>query len=465
MGGSPRQEDLGGSRARPWQRRWWASAPLVLVLSLIATAGLGIRVAFAATRGPDTTVYDAAWYDGEAHALAAGQGFEDPAPVLFGMMKDHHRPNADHPPLTALVLTPAAYLFPTHQLALRLTFVLVGTLSIVVIGLLGAAVGGRRTAVIAALLAAVYPFLWVNDGLVMSESIAILLTSASLLVAYRLLRRPTIAGAVALGVLSGLAALTRTELLLLGPAVALGIASSRRAGSARTRVAIAATSVAVAALVITPWVAFNLSRFREPVFITTAGDTNLLASNCDDTFSGAHLGSIGVERCFNPYGRGGDPSVAAESYRHRALQFVRDHLDRFPVVVLARLGRDWSLFRPMQSPVFEGRPDWVVAAGLVFYYPILALAAGGVATLRRRARPWWPLLVPVGIVCLTTLVSWGQNRFRAPAEPGLVVLAAVAVGALLDRRSGSGRVADPDGHHPFRTSSGSRSSGNRPPAT
>jgi hypothetical protein len=35
---------------------------------------------------------------------------------------------------------------------------------------------------------------------------------------------------------------------------------------------------------------------------------------------------------------------------------------------------------------------------------------------------------------LSTVLSYGQPRFRLPAEPSLVVLAAVAVAAALTRR-------------------------------
>ncbi len=46
----------------------------------------------------------------------------------------------------------------------------------------------------------------------------------------------------------------------------------------------------------------------------------------------------------------------------------------------------------------------------------------------------WPLLAPVVVVTLISALFYGLLRFRVPAEVSLVVLAAVAVVELLDRR-------------------------------
>jgi hypothetical protein len=53
--------------------------------------------------------------------------------------------------------------------------------------------------------------------------------------------------------------------------------------------------------------------------------------------------------------------------------------------------------------------------------------------MKRRHIRQWPILVPPIIVVASTLVSYGQTRFRVPAEPSIVLLAAVAIGALATR--------------------------------
>ncbi|MET0914271.1 MAG: glycosyl transferase, partial [Acidimicrobiales bacterium] len=56
-------------------------------------------------------------------------------------------------------------------------------------------------------------------------------------------------------------------------------------------------------------------------------------------------------------------------------------------------------------------------------------------TLRQRRRTIWPLLSTVIVVTVVSALFYGLLRFRAPAEVALVVLAAVALAALQERRS------------------------------
>ena len=60
-----------------------------------------------------------------------------------------------------------------------------------------------------------------------------------------------------------------------------------------------------------------------------------------------------------------------------------------------------------------------------------AAIAGGVVLFRRRTS-MFPLLVPIVLVTVMAAIFYGVPRFRAPAEPSLAVLAAVAVVALWD---------------------------------
>ena len=64
---------------------------------------------------------------------------------------------------------------------------------------------------------------------------------------------------------------------------------------------------------------------------------------------------------------------------------------------LARIGRDWSFFRPDDMLTWnqaEGRASWITGLGLYFYYPLVLLAIGGIVVLKRRRTRQWPLLIP-----------------------------------------------------------------------
>lgn len=120
-----------------WTRRF------VVGLALIGLVGLGVRVAYILVAKSDGDACgqkvcgDAYYYSLQAEVIAQGDGFE--RPFTGGEA-------ADHPPLTALVATPAAMLAGENTMAQRLTMALVGTGAVVMIGLLGRAVAGDRAA-------------------------------------------------------------------------------------------------------------------------------------------------------------------------------------------------------------------------------------------------------------------------------------------------------------------------------
>ena len=136
---------------------------------------------------------DELFYNAEANYIAAGHGFNEPYGARFDPGAKH-RPAADHPPLTVLVLTPVAWLSdhpplswminePLHDHVRedRYTMVVLGTVLVVLVGLLGRRLGGDTVGLVAAAIAAVAPNLWVNDGLVMSETVTGLMVVGAML--------------------------------------------------------------------------------------------------------------------------------------------------------------------------------------------------------------------------------------------------------------------------------------------
>jgi 4-amino-4-deoxy-L-arabinose transferase-like glycosyltransferase len=413
--------------------RCFARALLVILLAAVA---LRVGYVLTVTRN-DHHAYDAFYYDAEATSLADGHGFVDPFGFAGGQKPG---PAADHPPLTSMALVPAAELdeaatWLAHgSLAMRFEMTLLGVGVVAAIGLLGRALKGDRVGLLAAAIAAIYPNLWMNDGLVMSETLATLLTVIALLLVYRVVRRPSAAPVVALGLVCGLATLTRAELLLYVPLLAVPTVWIALRSSRRTTLASAGV-VVLAAVVVGPWVIYNLTRFEDPVFVSTNDGIALVGSNCHATYYGH---SVGLTRlaCL---GRTppGDASAQSRVYRQRAFDYIGAHAARVPVVALARVGRLWSVWNPADTITFnegEGRPSWASTLGVVSLLLLLVAAVPGLLALRRRGVPAWPLLVPAVVVTVAAVAFYGQPRFRAPAEPAIVVLAAIGIDAWLARR-------------------------------
>jgi len=84
-----------------------------------------------------------------------------------------------------------------------------------VCGLVGRRLAGPRAGIVAGLVVATYPYLWVNPGAVLSESVELLVLALLLWAVLRFWARPRLVTAGEIGLYLGLAALTRSELILL----------------------------------------------------------------------------------------------------------------------------------------------------------------------------------------------------------------------------------------------------------
>jgi 4-amino-4-deoxy-L-arabinose transferase-like glycosyltransferase len=398
-------------------------------LAAIAAGGLAARLVYVLVLTPDLRGHgDASYYHDLGARLADGSGFVDPG---------NGTPTALHPPLFPLVLALAAKLGLDSYLAQRVVVTLLGTATIVVVGLVGRRVAGDRAGLIAAGVAAAAPVLISADGAVMSETLLGLLVILCALVSYRLLDRPSLGRAALLGALIGLAALTRGEAILLLVLLVLPVALRLE----RRRAATLAVAVAACAVALAPWTIRNLSTFDKPVFLSTNEGNLIAGANCASTYGGRDIGSWDL-RCV-PNGPIEDESLAASRFRRAGLDYARDHAGRIPLVLLARLGRTFELYQPIrQAEHAEGRAAGIEVAGAAVFLLLVPLGVYGAIVLRRRDKPLSPLLAPFGLAVAATLVGYGVPRFRHPADVALVVLAAAALDALLRQRTGSA-VASP----------------------
>ena len=407
-------------------RRFW------LALGAIVLVGLGLRTAYVLTVARyDQHFYDASFYSAEAQSVANGHGFVEPF-ARFTHPGEPAPEAADHPPLTVLVLVPGALI--DGELFMRFEMVVLGLGVVVAIGLLGRRLGGDAVGLTAAAIAAIYPNLWMNDALLMSETLATLTTVGAVLLTYRLLETRSVRVAVALGAVIGLAGLTRAELVLLFPLL-LGPALWSLRAASRDAWRVGGAALAASLVLIMPWVGFNLARFDKPTFLSTGDGVALLGANCSYTYAGSWIGTWRPQ-CLRAEQPPGDQSVVARKYRSDAIDYATDHVGRWPAVIGARLGRGLSVFRLSQTADFsagEGRPEWASYWGAAMFWIVALLAIAGVTTLRRRRVRMWPVLVPIAIALFTLIAFYGLVRFRAPAEPSFVVLAAVALVALVDR--------------------------------
>jgi hypothetical protein len=69
---------------------------------------------------------------------------------------------------------------------------------------------------------------------------------------------------------------------------------------------------------------------------------------------------------------------------------------------------------------------------LFVYYVLVPFAVIGLVAMRRRRTPIWPVLALFVIATFAAATTFGVTRYRAPAEIGLVLAAAIGVAASID---------------------------------
>ena len=402
----------------------------------IAVFGLVLRLLYLFHLRDRLVDGDGNYYHLVASMVATGKGFVYPSPGRVHFVK-----SAVHPPLWTLTLAMFDRLGMHSWLSQQVGAAFIGAATIIATGYAGRRIAGRRVGIIAAFIVAAAPTSFFYEWELLSETLVMLGAALTLLLAYRFHDQPSLGGAISVGLMCGLLALTHSGqalllVLLLAPLVLLA-----HDVSMRVRWAWLAAGTAVAIGVAVPWAAYNTARFQEPVLLSTESGATLAGANCPSTYSGRLLG-FGDATCRLAaairVGKTNDESILDTGLRRTSLDFIRHHLGQLPVVIAAREGRVFGLFRPGQQMRFDtgrGTPHRYVQIGFFVFWALEVLAVVGIVALRRRKIPLYPILAFVASVVIVVAVSLGVTRFRAAAEVSIALLAAVGIDAVLHRLS------------------------------
>jgi tetratricopeptide (TPR) repeat protein len=386
-----------------------------------------------------TPVVDASFFDIWARTLVAGQVFQ--AQVFF------------KPPLYAYLLS------WFYQAGFSMTGVLVlqmfvGPVTVLLTFVIGRLVFTPRIAFTGALITALLPILPFFETQLLGETWTTPLMLGSLVLVLRV-----VAGKVEAvgrtqffaGLLMGLAALGRPNLMLLIAAVAAWLWWWGRSGNRPAGQAVGPGSIGLLLagflLAVSPATIHNL-KYGEFSLISANLGSNLVAGNSDaaDGVSAIPVGVLWDDLQLQSRQAGADSPVQASGYlTGRALEWISANPGR----ALALVGKKAVLLVNAQ----EGRNN---------INPVWFAREEGVFLLAR----WWPatwLMLPVAILGLTHFRRWksGGNlllwviliqaaailpffmnaRFRLPLLPLLALFAAAGGAVLIDRWKAGDRRA------------------------
>lgn len=420
-------ERLAALRAWP-PRRW---------LILILAGALALRLGFLLLFGHTLTL-QASGYDAYATHLLDGQGY-----TRF----DDRPGDSDLPPLYGFFLAGVYATLGRSPIAVALVQTGFDLLTITLIYLIGRRAFPTRTApaLLGAAFTAFYPYLLFQNLSTNDTALFVLLLAAGVWGAYRTAEARGLAWPILIGLCYGLAALTKTLVVLMLPLLAVWW--WRRIGFRRALVAALAAGIALG-LVIVPWVVRNTALQGELVLISTNDGSNLHQGNnpcaADYLAAGWDVQWIGGE-CYPPMPEGLSETGESRWHRDQALAWLAAHPDQWPRHFGQKFLTLWNpSLTPSQVPPLEATSEAAFVDSAVYQYetpvfqmartvhviyfaPLLALGVIGWALAARRGEPIGPLLAVLAAITVAYLIFHPSTRYRMPADPFLFLLSGYAV--------------------------------------
>lgn len=458
------------------RHRFFARYRFLAALGCVCIVGLAIRLHYLITVmakipiGGDAQFY---YYWG-AVQLSRGNGFIGIATVTYNVPIP-----AAHQPPGFVVFLAAFYKLGLHSPNdLRFAMCFVGTLTILVMGLLVAKIESQRAGLICALITATYPSFWINDTVLMSETLLLLALAVGLYGVYSYVKRPSIRWILLASTGLLVAAMVRAEILFLLPVTLLPLIFRRGSFQLRTRFLHVGLASIIPLLTVGSWTAYNASRFSRPVLMSTGFGPTALAGACHTVFYGPQIGSIFIpcaspsyvhdaalsaheksqaaqrfaqsNRYFQKHGdlppatwdthmrpttKYVDESVDSALATKLWMQYSRGHKDQLPHVVLAREARITGLWNAKQQVVidsYNGRGTyWLTRLTQRMFWLMCAFGLIGAIRWRRLRIPLYPLVVDICLTLVITGIVFALTRYRVAADLMIVPLAATGIDVVL----------------------------------
>ena len=264
-----------------WLRNYVRTHRFSSTLSLIAVAGLIVRVVYAVLLQGRRVGGDGFRYHFGAVLLVDGFGFVNPLNPAFV--------DTGHPPgwtiLLALPTTLGLRTWFEHQIVTAV----VGSATIVMVGIAARKAFGSRVGLIAAALTALYPGIILYEREVLSEPLAMFGIATMIWLAYAFIARPRAGLAAALGAVLGALAMTKSDLIVISVLLIAPLILSRREVDLGRRVGWLAMAGAICIAIIAPWSTYLSSRYDQPVLLTGGIGVTMAAGNCPETYDGELL--------------------------------------------------------------------------------------------------------------------------------------------------------------------------------
>ena len=397
--------------------------PLVIIIALAVVLRLMYLVLFGNTLSMQTS-----GYDDYAVNLIAGHGYT--------RFADFH-PDSDLPPLYSFFLA-GVYLILGRS-PIPVAFIQIGfdVITILAIYAIGTRIMGRAVGLLAAAFFAFYPYLLFQDLTVNDTAIFIMLLAVGIWAAYHIEKPQDWRWAVVIGFCFGLAALTKSMVILMLPLLALAWLWRWKLHAVKPIL----TMSLLFLLVIAPWIIRN-TRLQGTFTLISLNDGSNLYQGNNPCIADILLAGWDAQwaNCLAPKPAGLTESEEASWYRDQALTYLKTHVDQWPRLFAAKFIDLWNPdLMPNSVPPFANLSNDAVLQyeqaafqlarklHLLYFTPLLILGLLGLGLAWKDRRPIWPLVSVMIMITVAYLIYHPSTRYRSPADPFLFVLSAYGV--------------------------------------
>jgi 4-amino-4-deoxy-L-arabinose transferase-like glycosyltransferase len=281
----------------------------------------------------------------------------------------------------------------------------------------------KRAAVLAAAVAAVYPYFIFYSIVGLTETLFMVLLLSAYLCWYR-------NAYIAASVFSVLGILTRPVLDPLAPLLLLYFAIAIRGLSIKAAAKYLAIYVGIYCVLMAPWWLHNYKAYQTFVRLNLGSGVALLSGNSPSNQSGGIDNNLNATMA--PFAEIADPVARDKAMQRAALNYIKEDPGRFLIQAAKRFQRFWS---PWPLTEEYSRPLYKLISFCSFI-PVLLLALVFVVLYGRTYfRRIAPLLLFIVYLNSLHLVFPASLRYRLPVEPFLIILAAAGAVHLVDRWS------------------------------
>lgn len=354
---------------------------------------------------------DATSYDRLGLSVSEGKGYveSDGSPYSF------------RPPLYPLFLGIIYKFFGHSYFAVRMIQSVIGAFTCVFIFIIGKKICNYKVGILSAFLSVIYPPFIKSAELLLTELVFTFLLTILIFYLLKIQKDMKIKHCIIFGLALGVAALTRSAILLF-PFFIVPIFVYSRKYTFLNKLVRYIIILLFFLLALLPWSIRNFNVYHRIIPIATQGGITFYSSYCPPDGIFGKLATM-QDPIIREASKIISPVVRSEFLVKKTLDFILNNPKEVVILEFKKVLYLWAPF------------DWEIIGNRWFnfvYVIILPFFAFGLFLSFRKFKQFYPVLLPIVYIQIMSLFFYGSPRFRLPVEPFIFILSAIGILSLAE---------------------------------